>query len=440
MPTSTPFSSLELHSSLLNALQEAGFHNCTPIQEQALPLLLSGQGVAGQAQTGTGKTAAYLLASLQLLLSSPDLRSESKTNPNVLIVAPTRELAIQIHKDALLLSQGTDVRTCLVYGGTDLDKQRNNLADGMDILIGTPGRLIDFLRQGVYQLGHVRAVVLDEADRMFDLGFISDIRYLLRRTPPPSQRLNMLFSATLSHRVLELAYEHMGEPKRIEVNPDQVAAERVRQILYHVSKDEKHSLLLGLLKNSGSSRSIVFINTRRMVERVCDILCANGIKAVMISGDVRQEKRERVLGEFKRGETDVLVTTDVAARGLHVPGISHVYNYDLPQNAEDYVHRIGRTARAGESGDAVSMACEEFVFSLPEIEAFIGQRIPVSQISEDLLCKDFKVPPKRPMRNTAASREGAKGRSGGSGRGRPPPKREPHRSREGGKQTSRSRS
>ncbi|HUS23541.1 MAG TPA: DEAD/DEAH box helicase [Candidatus Binatia bacterium] len=370
----TPFSSLPLHPLLQQSLQHLGFSYCTPIQAQTLPLALAGHDVAGQAQTGTGKTAAFLLAAMHHLLSRAGRGPAGQ--PRAFMMAPTRELAIQIYKDAEVLAFGTGLRMAVVYGGTGYESQRQAVQAGVDILIGTPGRLIDYFKQHVYELKHVEVVVLDEADRMFDLGFIADIRYVLRKMPPPTERKNFLFSATLSHRVLELAYEHMNSPTRIEVKPEQVTADKVRQSMFHVANDEKLPMLVGLLRHHAPVRTLIFANTKRAVEDVTAALSANGIHAEMISGDVAQNKRERLLGEFKTGELPVLVATDVAARGLHIPDVSHVINYDLPHDAEDYVHRIGRTARAGQSGDAISLCCESYVYHLPEIERYIGMRLP----------------------------------------------------------------
>ena len=266
--------------------------------------------------------------------------------------------------------------------------------EGVDLLIGTPGRLIDYLKQGVFNFKHTEVVVLDEADRMFDLGFISDIRYLLRRMPKPEKRLNMLFSATLSYRVMELAYEHMNNPTLIKINPEKVTADRISQILYHVANDEKISLLLGLLKCTNTTRTIVFVNTKRVAEKVWSYLEGNQIHAAVLSGDVPQKKRQRLFSEFSTGGLKVLVATDLAARGLHIPDVSHIFNYDLPQNAEDYVHRIGRTARAGASGDAVSFACEDYVYSLVDIESYIGYQIP-TVASTEVMLKKISPPIKR---------------------------------------------
>tara|TARA_B100001750_G_scaffold27886_1_gene18421 strand:+ start:1630 stop:2886 length:1257 start_codon:yes stop_codon:yes gene_type:complete len=376
------FQQFELDSRLLHILDEIGFEYCTPVQAECLPLILEGHDIAGQAQTGTGKTAAFLLSTFHFLLTR---RHENYKNLRAIVIAPTRELAIQIHKDAEVFNRYCGLKLGLVYGGVDYEKQQKKLAKGVDILIGTPGRLIDYFKQGVFNFKCIEVVVLDEADRMFDLGFISDIRYILRRMPKPEKRLNMLFSATLSFRVMELAYEHMNNPALIKINPEKITADNVNQTLYHVANNEKIPLLINLLKCTKTRRAIVFVNTKRVAEKVWSYLKGNGIHAAVLSGDVPQKKRQRLFSEFSTGDLKVLVATDLAARGLHIPDVSHVFNYDLPQNAEDYVHRIGRTARAGASGDAVSFACEDYVYSLTEIESFIGYQIPITKISEENL-------------------------------------------------------
>ena len=289
---------------------------------------------------------------------------------------------MQIHADAEVLGAGTGLRNAVVYGGADYEKQRRRLQDGVDVLIGTPGRLIDYFKQGVFSLKNVQVIILDEADRMFDLGFIRDIRYVLRRLPPPETRLNLLFSATLGQRVLELAYEHMNEPELLQVEPDKVTVDRVTQVVYFPSNEDKPGLLVGLLRKMNAHRTMVFVNMKREAEWIGDLLEANGFKAQAISGDVPQKKRLRMLRDFQSGDLPVLVATDVASRGLHVPDVSHVLNYDLPQDPEDYVHRIGRTARAGATGDAISFACETYAFGLPEIEDFVGHRIPVGTMEQ----------------------------------------------------------
>jgi len=379
------FASLGLRDEVMAGIRQAGFVNCTPIQAQTLPIALAGRDVAGQAQTGTGKTAAFLVALYQALLTRPTSANRSPTSIRALIVAPTRELAVQIHKDAQVLGAHTGLRHGLVFGGIDYEKQRQQLAAGCDVLIGTPGRLIDYFKQHVFDLRHVQVLVLDEADRMFDLGFIADIRYILRRLPHPERRQSMLFSATLSYRVLELAYEHMNNSELVRIEPDKMTVDQVRQLIYYPAMEEKVPLLIGLLRQSEAHRTLVFVNTKRSAERLESILKANGFHAQALSGDVPQHKRLRFLRDFHDGELAVLIATDVASRGLHIPDVSHVFNFDLPQDPPDYVHRIGRTARAGAEGDAISFACEEYAVSLPDIESYVGHKIPFAPIAPELL-------------------------------------------------------
>ncbi|MDO8827398.1 ATP-dependent RNA helicase RhlB [Methylophaga sp.] len=383
--TDTAFSSLPLHPLLQKGLQQAGFEYCTPIQAQSLPLLLANRDVAGQAQTGTGKTIAFLLATFQRLLTSQDTQKPTSKQPRALILAPTRELAIQIVKDAELLNSEAGLRIVIAHGGKDYQRQRDAITDGCDVLIGTPGRLLDFHKQRVFNLNNIEVVVLDEADRMFDLGFIKDVRFFLRRLPAPDKRLGMLFSATLSYKVTELAYEHMNNPEKVQVEPEKMMGDRIEEWVYYPSNEEKIPLLLALIKRIQPLRSIVFVNTKHVAERVWGYLEGNGYKAALLSGDVPQKKRESLLKHFQDGEFPYLVATDVAARGLHIPEVSHVFNFDLPQDAEDYVHRTGRTARAGASGIAISLACEEYAFSLPDIEQYIKHKLPVAQSSDEQL-------------------------------------------------------
>jgi ATP-dependent RNA helicase RhlB len=369
----------------MDGIRQVGFAQCTPIQAQTLPIALAGRDVAGQAQTGTGKTAAFLVALYHSLLTRPPSSHRSPTSVRALIVAPTRELAVQIHRDALTLGSHTGLKHTVVFGGIDYEKQRLELSQGCDVLIGTPGRLIDYFKQHVFDLRHAQVLVLDEADRMFDLGFIADIRYILRRLPHPERRQSMLFSATLSHRVLELAYEHMNNPELVRIEPDKMTVDQVRQLMYYPSMEEKVPLLIGLLHQSEAHRTLVFVNTKRTAERLESTLRANGVHAQALSGDVPQNKRLRFLRDFHDGTLAVLIATDVASRGLHIPDVSHVFNFDLPQDPADYVHRIGRTARAGADGDAISFACEEYAVSLPEIESYLGHKIPFASISPELL-------------------------------------------------------
>ncbi|MGZ8159448.1 MAG: DEAD/DEAH box helicase [Methylobacter sp.] len=417
--TQIRFSNLELSDSILRSLKDAGFNHCTPIQRQALPLLLRGKDIAGQAQTGTGKTATFLLATFQYLINdAEDDDAEDKTdeaidvekpavkavakskkinNPRAIILAPTRELAIQIHKDALQLGKHLNFKMALIYGGTDYQKQLDSLKANVDIIIGTPGRIIDFYKQNAFTLDNVKVTVMDEADRMFDLGFIKDIRYLLRRMPPPEQRLNMLFSATLSYKVTELAYEHMNNPVLIRIETEEVTSKAIQQSAFCPSNEQKIPLLVGILNQHQPQRSIIFVNTKRCAERLDDTLNANGYKTAALSGDVPQDKRQRLLSDFQENKITLLIATDVAARGLHIADVSHVFNYDLPQDVEDYVHRIGRTARFGASGVAISFICEEYAYSMPDIEEYIEQKIPVLPITDDLLAEIVK-PERRPER------------------------------------------
>lgn len=415
------FSSLNLPPELLQSIESAGFSKCTPIQAETLPLSLAGRDVAGQAQTGTGKTAAFLIACYAYLLHNPASEKRKANQPRAIILAPTRELAVQIHKDAELLNRNLLFRLGLVYGGAGYEQQRQQLQDGVDILIGTPGRIIDYFKQHVFDLHAIQVMVLDEADRMFDLGFIKDIRFLLRRMPRPEERLSMLFSATLSHRVQELAYEHMNNPQHVSIEPEQITAEKIKEVVFYPAKEEKIPLLLGVLKHTDPHRVLIFCNTKRTTEKIVAYLKGNGYKSALLSGDVPQKKRLRLLHEFTSGQLDIMVATDVAARGLHIPDVSHVINYDLPQDAEDYVHRIGRTARAGAEGDAISFACEEFVFSLPEIEEYIGHKLPVQSVTADYL-----IEPKPPEyeKHERVQKHPSRGRSRRpSGKSRPRPQK-----------------
>ena len=416
------FTNLHLPESLARGIADAGFERCTPIQAQTLPRALAGFDIAGQAQTGTGKTAAFLVAMYSTLLRKDAPADRPVNAPRALIIAPTRELAVQIHHDAEILGQYTGLTLGLAFGGVDYDKQRRVLEDGVDVLIGTPGRLIDFYKQRVFDLRAIQVVILDEADRMFDLGFITDIRYIMRRLPAPDQRLNLLFSATLAQRVLELAFEHMNDPELVRIEPDKMTVDRVRQVIYYPSMDEKPRLLVGLLKQMDPHRTMIFVNTRRGADELETLLKANGFNAQAMSGDVPQAKRLRMIRDFHSGELAILIGTDVASRGLHIPDVSHVFNYDLPQDPEDYVHRIGRTARAGAEGDAISLGCEDFVQSLPDIEDYIGRKIPVASVAQELLA-EITVP-RYERRRFAGPGGGSRGGSGGGGgrggRGGPP--------------------
>ena len=397
-------------------IDDAGFTHCTPIQASTLPLALAGLDVAGQAQTGTGKTAAFLIATFTRLLRQSAPPRTATTCPRALMIAPTRELVIQIRAEADQLGKHCGFAIHAVYGGVDYAKQLDRLKEGIDILVGTPGRLIDYFKQRAYRLDDTEILVIDEADRMFDMGFIDDIRYLVRRLPPPGRRQSFLYSATLSQRVLELAYEHMERVERIAVAEDQVTAENVEQRVLHVGQHEKLPALLGVLTREKPDRGMIFVNTRSMASRLADQLIAEGYAAGALAGDIDQRKRIRLLDTFKNGEVQLLVATDVASRGLHIEAVSHVFNYDLPQDPEDYVHRIGRTARAGASGKAFSFACEQYVYSLEAIEEFIGHAIP-HEFPDDTLLVKPKFVPRRPRKPVEASRASAgrpRRRRGGS--------------------------
>ena len=382
------FSELDLPDEINQGIENTGFKTCTPVQEAVIPRAIRGEDVAAQAQTGTGKTAAFLISLFTRMQRNPAI--DLGNSPQALIISPTRELADQIFHEAERLGKYTGFRLLAVYGGIDYQKQMDTLQRGVDVLIGTPGRLIDYFKQHVYSLKKTRYLIIDEADRMFDMGFIEDLRFLVKKMPPYTKRQSMLFSATLSYRVMELAYEHMNLPEKISITPENVTVEKVEQVLYHVGKHEKVPLLLGILKKEAPTRVLVFVNTRRAADMVIERLNRNNWKSQAITGDIEQKKRLRILADFKEGTLPVLVATDVASRGIHVEGVSHVINFDLPQDAEDYVHRIGRTGRAGASGKAISLADEEYVYSLDDIEKFTGQKIPVEWADESMYLKEIR--------------------------------------------------
>ncbi len=400
------FEELNIHEKVLEGIRAAGFTECTPVQAHTLPSALKGKDIAAQAQTGTGKTASFLIAIFSRMLQAPPQKRSN--SPRVLIIAPTRELVVQIHAEATLLGGPAGFRILSVYGGIDYLKQRKDLEDKVDVLIGTPGRLIDYLKQKVYSLRKTQYLVIDEADRLFDMGFISDLRFMLRRMSPYDQRQSMLFSATLSQRVHELCYEHMNLPEQFVVTPETITVQKIKQELYHIGKSEKLGLLLWILRREPAGRYLIFCNTRAAVERLEATLNANDCETAAITGEIHQTKRLKVLTRFKEGKLPILVATDVASRGLHIDGVTHVINYDLPQDREDYVHRIGRTARAGADGRAISLACEEYVHSLTEIEEYIREKIPVMPITEDMIVTGYRRRvryPKKPAGAGLRSRE-----------------------------------
>ena len=410
------FTELDLPEQVMRGIEGVGFVDLTPVQEESIPLALAGRDVAAQAQTGTGKTAAFLITLFTRLLKNPP---SAKGAPRALVIAPTRELVVQICADAEGLGANCPFKVQAIFGGVDYEKQRRALQSGVDVIVATPGRLIDYVKQNVFSLKHVEALVIDEADRMFDMGFIRDLRYILRKLPPFEKRQTMLFSATLSHRVMELAYEFMNLAEKVSIEPEQVTAELVEQIVYHVARREKFPLLLGLLKKETEDvRVMVFVNTKREGEHLSGRLQMNDYKVAYLSGDIAQKKRLRIVEDFKAGKLNFLVATDVASRGLHVDNVTHVVNYDLPQDAEAYVHRIGRTARAGAKGKSISFADEDLAYFLPDIEEYIGQKIPSTIPHDEDLCHDYKrgVPHKKKPPHEKRS---------GTGRSRPPRRRRP---------------
>ncbi len=387
--TEKRFDTFALPAELQSALDEAGFIYCTPIQERTLPISLSGRDIAGQAQTGTGKTAAFLVTLITRLLAHAN---RDPRLPSALVVAPTRELSHQIYQEACTLCRHTDLKIAEVVGGVDYKQQAEILRRGVDIIICTPGRIIDYFRQGIFKPAGIKILVIDEADRLFDLGFTKDMRYLLRKLPPYEKRQSMLFSATLSYRVMELTYEYMNLPEFISVSPESITVEGIEQQLFHVGSDKKLELLLGLLKREDWNRVLIFVNTKVGVDWLTMKLKGNGFPAEKITGDLPQRKRFRLMEQFKKGKIKILVATDVASRGIHVEDISHVINYDLPQDAENYVHRIGRTARAGKTGKALALACEEYVYHLEPLEEMLGYKIPVVWPANDWFVADTSKP------------------------------------------------
>ncbi|MBP7603677.1 MAG: DEAD/DEAH box helicase [Spirochaetes bacterium] len=404
------FAEFNLHPHVLRGIDEAAFTDCTPVQEKTLDKTLKGIDVYVQSQTGTGKTAAFLITIFHLFLTSDRYR-----NKKALIIVPTRELAVQVEKEAKLLGKHCRFKVGSFFGGIGYDKQEKLLQDNLNVYVGTPGRLIDFYKSGKLDLKAFDILVIDEADRMFDMGFIPDIRYMAKKMPPPTERLTMLYSATLSQRVKQLAWEYMNDPAEIEIQPEHVTVDTISQKLYHVARDEKFSLLLGLMRREEPKSVLIFTNTKKMAEIVSRRLAVNGYPNEYISGDLPQKKRLKIIENIKSGRTTLLVATDVAARGLHIEDLDMVVNYDLPDDCENYVHRIGRTARAGKSGKAISLACETFVFNLEAIEKFIGMKIPTEWEFEDLLVRDIKDAGPPPRDADGGRRE--RGERGGRGRG-----------------------
>ena len=402
------FHDFALPLPLMHAISDLGFKYTTPIQAKTLAGTLSGTDAIGQAQTGTGKTAAFLITIMTRLLSRPVKGDPRVGAPRALVIAPTRELVVQITKDGEALATYCGITLAPVYGGVDYEKQQRTLEKGpVDILVATPGRLLDFQRRRVVDLSHVEIMVIDEADRMLDMGFIPDVRKIVFSTPSKEERQTLMFSATMTPEVRHLASQWCVNPINVEVAPEQVAVDTVEQIVYLTTASEKYDVLYNLIVGQGLERVLVFTNRRDETQRLNDRLLRNGISCDMLSGDVAQNKRMTTLERFRNGQLKVLVATDVAGRGIHIEGISHVVNYTLPYEAEDYVHRIGRTGRAGHAGVAISFADEEGAFYLPAIEKYIGRKLPCVQPEETLVTpapRGTSQPATSPERSAAKPR------------------------------------
>jgi ATP-dependent RNA helicase RhlB len=392
------FTEFDLPPKVLKGIETAGFKYCTPIQALALPLTIRGKDIAAQAQTGTGKTAAFLITIFHRLLKEKPPRG---IGPRALIIAPTRELTVQICEEARLLGSHTGFEILPVFGGVDYVKQQKALASGTDIVVATPGRLIDYMKQKAFRGRNITILVIDEADRLFDMGFVKDLRYILKRMPPYTKRQSMLFSATLGYAVMELAYEYMNNPREVFAER-KITVTEISQVLYHVGNSAKLNLLLGLLRREKWNRILIFANTRTGVDMLAHKLRGNGFAAVGITGTVPQKKRLKIMQQYKGGKIKVLVATDVASRGIHVEDIDIVINYDIPQDPEDYVHRIGRTGRAGKTGRAITLACEKYVYHLEAIEHLLGEKVKVEWAEDDWYEKDLAKPLRRRRKGTPA--------------------------------------
>lgn len=383
-----PFAFLNLDPRLQKGIDEQGFSTCTPIQSEALPHTLLGKDVIGKAQTGTGKTAAFLITIIQNLLTTPEQEERYNGEPRALILAPTRELALQIEKDARPLLKNTPLNMVSIVGGMDYKKQQKRLQEEIvDIVVGTPGRLIDFVRGKDLFLSETEIVVIDEADRMLDMGFIPDVKRLVRETPYKTYRQTLLFSATFTADIMNLSENWTTDPVRVEIEPESVANASVDQKIYIVMADQKINVLYNLITQQNLDRVMVFVNRRDETRDLTTKLKALGLRVAMLSGEIPQHKRLRTLENFRNGRLRVMVATDVAGRGIHIEGISHVVNYTLPEDPEDYVHRIGRTGRAGATGTSVSFACEEDAFLIPAIETLLGEKVLCTHPEPELLAE-----------------------------------------------------
>ena len=415
------FHDLDLPDEIMHGIADLDFRYCTPVQARVLSEAREGRNVAGRAQTGTGKTAAFLVLCLARFANRPIKGKRRPGTPRALVIAPTRELVVQIAADAKALGKYCDFRCVAVYGGMDYSRQERDLDDTVDLIAATPGRLLDFKRKGILDLNQVEILIIDEADRMLDMGFIPDVKAIIRSTPPKERRRTMLFSATLNDDVMRLSSQWMPDPVVVEIEPEQVAVDTVRQLIYSVKSNDKFKVLYNLLKRDNIGRVLIFSNRRYTTEKIADELHRYGVECEMLSGAVAQKKRMRVLDDFKQGRLNIVVATDVAGRGLHVDDIDHVINYDLPYEPDDYVHRIGRTGRAGAKGTAVSFACEDESFVIPEIEEYIGEELSCQQ-PEACLLENLPKPlhSRRPSsQNRSGSGEYRSGPSGRSSSRRP---------------------
>ncbi len=410
------FLDLALHEEVQYGIQHAGFEYCTPIQEMTLPPLLENRDLAGKAQTGTGKTAAFLLASFTRLLNEAPAAGRKNGTPRMAVLAPTRELAIQIHKDACELGIFTGLNIAVVFGGMDHEKQRAALDCPLDVLIGTPGRVIDFTISGALDLSKVEILVIDEADRMLDMGFIPDVKRIVSRMPAKGKRQTLLFSATLDESILRLASGWLADPVVLESEPEKMVSDNINQTFYSVLRDEKLALLLYILRTMEYERIIVFGNRKDVNARLQYDLARYGFNVPLLSGDISQERRIKILERFRSGQDKIVIATDVAARGIHVDNVSIVINYDLPEQPEDYIHRIGRTGRAGNTGTSISFLCEYGAYYLSPIEELLGTQFSSILPAEEMLKLPEEVENPRLPEKAPGSDRRKEGRSGRGGR------------------------
>ena len=378
---SSGFETLNLHPQLKQAIDALGFKEMTPIQQKVLRYTLAGHDAIGRAQTGTGKTAAFLVSVMNDLLSNPIQEQRYRGEPRALILAPTRELALQIESDAKELNKFSNLHIVTLLGGVDFDKQKAQLnKDFVDIIVATPGRLIDLVEQKEVWLDQIEFLVIDEADRLLDMGFIPSVKRIVRYSPRKEQRQTLMFSATFSYDVLNLAQQWLFEPVTVEIEPEKKTNADVEQRVSMVAKSDKYKLLQEILRDEPIDKVMIFANRRDQVRKLYDHLKKDNYNVVMLSGEIAQDKRLKMLDQFKNGKHNIMIATDVAGRGIHVDGVSHVINFTLPEQSDDYVHRIGRTGRAGTRGISISFLSEDDAFYLPEIEKAIGQKLPLTRL------------------------------------------------------------